>query len=212
MTPLPARGLYAITSESLCREPDRLLPAVQAALRGGVAILQYRDKLNPPARRRQLAADLLAACRASAVPLLINDDLDLAAALAADGVHLGQGDASLAEARAVLGPSALVGITCQASLERAQAAARGGASYVAFGAVYPSRTKPKAAVIGLSQLRSHVARLDLPVCAIGGIDAVRAGEVLDTGVRFIAAVEGVFGSDDPEAAARAYMRQFLPIG
>ena len=204
MTPLPPSGLYAITSEALCREPDRLLTSVQAALRGGAALLQYRDKHNPPAQRRLLAARLLDLCRASGVPLLINDDPALAAALGADGVHLGQGDASLAEARALLGPRALIGITCGASLERALAAEQGGASYVAFGAVYPSRTKPEAPVLGLPQLGALVSQLRVPVCAIGGINAVRAAEVFATGVRYVAAIDGVFGASDPEAAARAY--------
>lgn len=208
MTPLPPQGLYAITSADLCRAPERLLPAVQAALRGGVAVMQYRDKQNPPRQRRQLATALLAACRVAGVPLLINDDLALAFALRADGVHLGQGDASLSEARALLGPRAVIGITCHSSLERAQEAERRGASYVAFGAVYPSVSKPEAPVIGLAQLRTNVARLGLPVCAIGGIDAARAGEVLATGVQYLAAIDGVFGGGDPEAAARAYARRF----
>ena len=208
MTPLPRHGLYAITSAALCREPARLVPAVEAALRGGVAILQYRDKHSPPALRRRLAAQLLDVCRAARVPLLINDDLDLAAALGADGVHLGQTDASLVAARAVLAPQAVIGVTCHGSLERALEAERNGASYVAFGAVYPSRTKPGAPVIGLSPLREHAARLQLPVCAIGGIGAEHAGDVLATGVRYLAAIEGVFGGADPEGAARAYARHF----
>lgn len=208
MTVLPPRGLYAITPAALCIAPDRLFAAVRAVLRGGVVLLQYRDKHNPPGRRRELAAELLGLCRSAGVPLIINDDVQLAADLGADGVHLGQGDTRLDEARLRLGPAALIGITCHDSLDRAQRAEDGGADYVAFGAVYPSRTKPEAPVIAMDRLRAHVARLRLPVCAIGGIDSARAGAVIATGVRYVAAIEGVFGGDDVEAAARAYARQF----
>ena len=136
------RGLYGITAEADCADAGRLLAAGQAALAGGLRLLQYRDKHNPPERRAELGAGLLALCRAAGVPLIVNDDIDLAARLGADGVHLGLSDGSLAEARARLGPRAIIGITCADSLERARAAAAGGASYVAFGAFFPSRTKP----------------------------------------------------------------------
>ncbi|MDP3857191.1 MAG: thiamine phosphate synthase [Stagnimonas sp.] len=202
------RGLYAITSASLCADPARLVAAVEAALRGGVRLLQYRDKLGSPESREHGARLVLERCRAASVPLIVNDDLALAVRIGADGVHLGVGDGSLADARAVLGPSAIIGITCADSLARALAAEQGGASYVAFGAFFHSSTKPEAALLSIEQLRQARARLRLPICAIGGITPDRAPALVAAGADCVAAVDGVFGAADPERAARAYAAAF----
>lgn len=202
------RGLYAITSEALCRQPARLLADVEAALRGGAGLIQYRDKWNPPARREELAAALLALCRARDVPLIVNDDARLAARIGADGVHLGAGDGPLAEARRLLGACALIGITCSNSLERARAAASGGADYLAFGRYFPSLTKPDAPPATLDLLRSARSELQLPVCAIGGITPANAPQVIAAGADMVAAVEGVFGASDVQAAAKSYASLF----
>lgn len=202
------RGLYAITSAALCADPARLVTAVDAALRGGARLLQYRDKLGSPESREHGARLVLERCRAASVPLIINDDLALAARIGADGVHLGLRDGSLAEARAVLGPSAIIGITCADSLARALAAEQGGASYVAFGAFFRSSTKPEAALLSIDQLRRARAQLRLPICAIGGITPARAPALVAAGADCVAAVDGVFGAADPERAARAYAAAF----
>ena len=136
------RGLYAITDSSLLAE-GRLLPRVEAALAGGARLLQYRDKSNDAARRLDEASQLKALCERYRAQLLINDDLGLASQLQV-GVHLGQEDGSLHEARAELGPTAIIGATCHASLDKAAAAVEAGVSYIAFGRFFNSNTKPGA--------------------------------------------------------------------
>ncbi|HEY5718860.1 MAG TPA: thiamine phosphate synthase, partial [Gammaproteobacteria bacterium] len=137
----PLRGLYAITDG---RHGDALLDPVDAVLRGGAVLVQYRDKSGDRPRRRAEATALLALCRRHRARLLINDDVELAAAVGADGVHLGRDDGSLAAARERLGPGALIGVSCYADPARARDAARAGADYLAFGSVHPSPTKPHA--------------------------------------------------------------------
>ena len=200
---MPLRGLYAITSETLCREPAHMAPAVAAALRGGAALIQYRDKWNALPLRRELAQTLLQLCRAQRVPLIINDDPDLADRVGADGVHLGADDGDLRAARVRLGPDAIIGATCGDSLERAQIAARAGASYLAFGRYFPSRTKPEAPAAQLQTL-GQARALGLPVCAIGGLTPENASIALAAGADLIAAVGGVFAAADVESAAAAY--------
>ncbi|MBI2383084.1 MAG: thiamine phosphate synthase [Gammaproteobacteria bacterium] len=208
MPPPVLKGLYAITSEALCHAPERLPGAVDAALRGGAALIQYRDKWNDPATRRRQAAALLERCRAHGALLLINDDVELAAAVGADGVHVGRGDMAVDQARRRLGPGAIVGATCHNELARAQAALAAGASYVAFGRFFPSRTKPEAPPADLELLRQARARIPIPICAIGGITPDNARSAIQAGADLVAAVEGVFGAADIEAAARAYAHCF----
>ena len=200
------RGLYAITSEALCASEIGLLAGVAAALRGGVVMLQYRDKWNTPEVRCRYAEGLLKICREQAVPLIINDDVELAAQVGADGVHLGRSDAPWLDARQWLGPKALIGVTCGSDLERAAQAAAQGAAYVAFGRIYPSRTKPQAPPASVEILGQARALLppDCGICAIGGITPQNARPLFSNGANLVAAVEGVFGAEDIEAAARAY--------
>ncbi len=201
MTPL--RGLYAITSEPLCREPARMVPAVTAALRGGAALIQYRDKWNARPLQLELAKTLRQLCRAQRALLIINDDLDLATQVGADGVHLGASDGDLSAARSRLGPTAIIGATCGDSLPRAQTAKQAGASYLAFGRYFPSQTKPDAPAAQLQTLREARA-LGLPVCAIGGLTPDNATIAIAAGADLIAAVGGVFAASDVESAAAAY--------
>lgn len=199
------RGLYAITDSALLA--GRLLPAVEAALQGGVALLQYRDKSGDPARRHREASALLALCRRYRVPLLINDDVGLAADIGAEGVHLGRSDGSLAAARARLGPQALIGATCHGSLAFAEEAARNGASYLAFGAVFPSATKSAAATIPLATL-AEARRFGRPVVAIGGITADNAAPVLAAGADCLAVISDLWQAPDITARARAFTDLF----
>jgi len=202
------RGLYAITSASLCRQPAQLGAAVAAALRGGARLIQYRDKAAGADERRRTAQSLLDLCRAHQALFIVNDDVELALAIGADGVHLGAKDLSLRQARAQLGDAAVIGISCANVIERAVAAQDQGASYVAFGRFFPSRTKPDAPQAEPSLLQQARARLRVPICAIGGLTPANAGTLIDAGADLIAAVEGVFGAADVEAAARAYGRLF----
>ncbi len=201
------RGLYAITSESLCHDASHFDSRVAGALRGGAQLLQYRDKWNDAATRTALARRALALCRSHGAYLIINDDAALAQYIGADGVHLGASDGSIAAARAQLGPQAIIGATCGNSLQRAAAAAQAGASYLAFGAFFPSRTKPEAQAADPETLRA-ARTLALPLCAIGGITPDNGAPLLAAGADLLAAVGGVFDTSDSETAARAYTALF----
>lgn len=202
------RGLYAITPDALCGEPDRLETAAAAALRGGARLLQLRDKSGHAGQRRDTATRLLALCRRFDALLIVNDDVELAAGIGADGVHLGASDAPLPAARERLGAGAIIGVSCASSLPRALAAQAQGASYVAFGRFFPSTTKPGAPQAELGVLREARAQLQIPICAIGGMTPQTAPAVIEAGADLVAAVEGVFGAPDVEAAARAFGRLF----
>lgn len=202
------RGLYAITPTALCTDPEHLLVAVEAALRGGARMIQYRDKSGDHARRLESCRRLTVLCRQHGALLIVNDDVELAAEVGADGVHLGTHDLPLIEARARLGPDRIVGVTCADSLARVRAAGEDGADYVALGAFHPSRTKPDARQATLELLREARVQTSLPICAIGGITADKAAALIDAGADLIAAVEGVFAAADIEAAARTYAHVF----
>jgi thiamine-phosphate pyrophosphorylase len=199
---LPACGLYAISDGPR----GDLLAVCGAALRGGAALLQYRDKSDDPVRRRAEAAALAVLCADFRVPLIINDDVELAAALNC-GVHLGEDDADPVAARARLGEGAIIGVSCYDSIERATRLASSGADYLAFGAFFPSPTKPAARRANLDLLRAARA-LGLPRVAIGGITPDNAPSLIDAGADFVAVVSGVFGAADPQASARRYAALF----
>lgn len=207
------RGLYAITPEALVRgETDALLAAVGAAIRGGARLIQYRDKWHAVDERLRRARALAAHCHALGAWLLINDDVELALDCDADGVHLGRSDGSLAEARARLGANAIIGATCHNSLDAAREAAQAGASYLAFGRFFSSKTKPDAPPAELATLAQARRAFGLPVCAIGGITPALAPQVIDAGADLVAAIDGVFGAADIEGAARAYGTAFIKRG
>ncbi len=195
-----ARGLYLITPDA----PDTrgLLARVDAVL-DHAALLQYRNKSASAGLRREQAEALLALCAARGVRLIVNDDLALAQAIGADGVHLGEDDGDAHTARAALGSDALIGVSCYDDLQRAHAAVAAGADYVAFGAFFPSSTKPNARRAAFDLLRDS-ARFGLPRVAIGGITPDNARSVVAAGADLIAVVSGVFDAPDPPAAARAY--------
>jgi len=195
---LTRRGLYAISDGP---RPD-LLPAAEAALRGGAALFQYRDKTADAQRRLREASALRELCTRHDVPLIVNDDVELALACRADGVHLGEDDGDIAAARKRLGAKAIVGVSCYDSPERARQLAA-GADYLAFGAFFPSPTKPDARRATLDLL--HAAKpLGPALVAIGGITPDNAQPLVDAGADFLAVISGVFAQADPEAAARRY--------
>ena len=196
---LAGHGLYAITDGP---RPD-LLDAVAQALAGGARLLQYRDKSADAARRHAEAVALRQLCTTHAVPLIINDDVALAQAVAADGVHLGKDDDDIAAARAVLGEDAIIGVSCYDSLARARMAARSGAGYIAFGAFFGSPTKPLAPRAPLDLLRQSAA-LGVPRVAIGGLTPDNAASLVEAGVDYLAVISAVFGAPDVRAAARRF--------
>src|ERR1700712_1465253 len=160
------RGLYAVTDSQLLA--GKFLSYVEAALDGGVTLLQYRDKSGDETRRLREASALLKLCERYKTRLIINDDAEVAARLGV-GVHLGQTDGSLPDARALLGHKAIVGATCHAQLELADKAKADGATYVAFGRFFNSTTKPGAPTCSLDMLAQARKRIQLPIAVIGGI-------------------------------------------
>ena len=202
------RGLYAITDSELLK--GKLLPYVEAALKGGATLLQYRDKSSDDARRLREAEALRELCNRHGAALIINDDAELAARLGV-GLHLGQGDGSLSAARALLGRQAIIGGTCHAQLELAEAAAREGASYVAFGRFFNSNTKPGAPAADVELLAAAQAKINLPIVAIGGVTLDNAPELIAHGASMVAVVHGLFGADsaaEVERRARAFSALF----
>ena len=202
---LTGHGLYAITDGP---RPD-LLDVVAQALAGGARLLQYRDKSTDTVRRHTEAVALRQLCTIHAVPLIINDDVALAQAVAADGVHLGKDDGDIAAARAVLGEDVIIGVSCYDSLARAQAAARAGASYIAFGAFFASPTKPLAPHARLDLLRQSAA-LGVPRVAIGGITPDNAASLVEAGADYLAVISAVFGAADVSAAAQCFAHLYPP--
>lgn len=203
------RGLYAITDSHLLAD-GKLLPYTEAALKGGARLLQYRDKSSVTALRLREAEALRDLCARYGADLIINDDAELAARLGV-GLHLGQGDGSLAAARALLGPQAIIGATCHASLELADQAVRDGASYVAFGRFFDSQTKPGAPA-ATPELLSHAQqRLPVPITAIGGITLERTPSLIASGTSLVAVIHALFSAPsatEVEQRARAFSALF----
>ena len=195
---LASGGLYAITDAALIGG-EKLLPAVEAALRGGAGMIQYRDKGDDRERRESEAQALLDCCRRFAVPLIINDDVDLARRIGADGVHLGQADTDPQEARACLGPEAIIGMS---GYNEASAILQPAIDYVAFGRLFASITKPNAPAADLQVFAQARQLADRPMATIGGIDQDNAGQVLAAGAQWLAVVNAVFAASDIENATR----------
>ena len=195
------RGLYLVTPD----EPDcdRLLARISPLL-AEAACLQYRNKAADADLRLQQARALRAMCAGSGVPLIINDDVELAAAIDADGVHLGEHDAAIDAARARLGATAIIGVSCYDELARAQHAAAAGADYVAFGAFYPTTTKPSNYRPDPSILTWWSTVFEIPCVAIGGINPDNAHPLVEAGADFLAVCQAVWGNDDPRAAVQAF--------
>ncbi len=201
------RGLYAITDAGL-QPDDRLAERVAQAIDGGAVLIQYRDKSDDAGRRLALATELAGLCRRRGVPLIVNDDVQLALECGAAGVHLGRDDPDPASARRRLGAGALIGVSCYNEWPRAVAAAEAGADYIAFGRFFPSRTKPEAVRAELDLLGRAKRELGLCVAAIGGITPDNGAALVEAGADLLAVVQGLFGADDVEAAARRYAALF----
>jgi thiamine-phosphate pyrophosphorylase len=205
MTEFPG-GLYAITPET--DNTERLLAQVEAALLGGVAAVQYRDKSGDVARRHEQASELVALCHRFGAPLIVNDDLRLADLCGADGVHLGRDDGGLREARIILGQGRFIGASCYQSLDLALAAQAAGADYVAFGSFFSSPTKPAAPRASLDLLHAAAPVIQVPLVAIGGITPANASQLLDAGADCLAVLSALFDAPDIRAAAHALNQLF----
>ena len=209
VTSCSAWKLYVIIDRDACGEHD-MAAIASAAIRGGADALQLRRKRATDAQARQDAERLLPLARAGGIPLIINDRIEVAEASGADGVHLGQDDPPVAEARRALGPTRLIGKSTH-SLEQAVAAEAEGASYIGLGPIFPTPTKPAYGSIGPGLIAEVRARVRIPIVCIGGLDSTTLPSVLEAGAGCVAVVRAVCAAEDPEAAARilkaAMMRQ-----
>ncbi|WP_312316776.1 thiamine phosphate synthase [Stenotrophomonas sp.] len=205
VAPTSPRGVYLITPDEA--DTARLLARVEPLLAAGATWLQYRNKTASAALRQAQAAALQPLCAAHGVPLIINDDAPLAQAVGAAGVHLGAEDGDVAAARSLLGPAAIIGTSCYDRLERAHAGVAAGASYVAFGAFFPTTTKVTSSRATLDLLRQSAA-LGVPRVAIGGLTPDNVGPIIAAGADLVAVVSGIFAAPDPVAALRACLARF----
>ena len=203
-SPAP-RGVYLITPD----EPGtaRLLARTAPLLAAGATWLQYRNKSASDALRREQATALQALCAAHGVPLIVNDDPALAQAIGAAGVHLGGTDGDIGAARSLLGPDAIIGASCYDQLANAERAVAAGASYVAFGAFFPTTTKVTSSRAHPDLLRQSAA-LGVPRVAIGGLSPDNVGPIIDAGADLLAVVSGIYAAQDPVATQRAYLARF----
>ncbi len=199
-------GLYAITPD--INDSAQLSLQVEATLRGGARLLQYRHKTASYELKLEQATKLLSICQRYDAKLIINDDVDLCTAINADGVHLGASDREIATARKLLGSEKIIGASCYNQLELAKVAQSAGASYVAFGACFVSSTKPNAAYAPLSLFTQAKKELTLPVVAIGGITLTNAQSVINAGADSIAVINALFGASDITTTAKHYKELF----
>jgi thiamine-phosphate pyrophosphorylase len=194
-------GLYALTPA--LRYTALLAERVRSAIAGGATAIQYRNKAAAPALRLAQVQALREACSASGATFIVNDDVELAARVGADGVHLGRDDAPVAAARRRLGAQAVIGVSCYDSLARAEVAVDEGADYIAFGSFFASAVKPEAVRAPISLLSAARRRWSVPVVAIGGITAANAPALIAAGADAVAVITALFDAPDVRAAARA---------
>jgi thiamine-phosphate pyrophosphorylase len=202
--------LYLCTDRALSLGRP-VLEAVEAAIAGGVSMVQVREKAGSSRAFYQMALELRALTKRLGTPLVVNDRLDIALAVGADGVHLGQSDLPLSAARKLAGAALFIGVSAGTE-EEAEAAQRAGADYLGVGPVYPTGSKADArAVLGTERLRSVKNAVRIPVIGIGGISPANAAEVMKTGVAGVAVISAILSRPDIEAAARE-MREALGRG
>ncbi|MBT3198006.1 MAG: thiamine phosphate synthase [Gammaproteobacteria bacterium] len=204
----PLSGLYVLTDHHLT-DSVGVVPAVAAAIQGGARLVQYRNKHATRARKQWEITDLITLCRPLGIPLIVNDDINLALLTRADGVHLGADDGSIAAARKMLGDEAIIGASCYNSLARAQSAADAGASYIAFGRFFSSQSKPDAVKATPELLSEAKSVLSIPLAAIGGINSHNGSTLVEAGADMLAVIHAVFGAEDIEQGAAALAALYL---
>lgn len=197
------KGLYAITDPNLLGTD--LIAKTEQAILGGINILQYRNKTASIEQQEQEARILASLCKKNNVTFIINDNVELAIKVNADGVHIGQEDTQLRQARKLLGENKIIGVTCNNQINLAQDAQEQGANYVAFGRFFTSLTKPSAPQAKLSLLNEAKKILHIPIVAIGGITQEFAPLLLKEGVDMLAVIHGIFGEKDILDATRQFV-------
>lgn len=200
------KGLYLVTPDS--DDTAMLCHTVESALHGGVVMVQYRHKLATPALRKEQASALLAICRKANVPFLINDHLELVMALDADGIHVGQHDDAVMQVRHMMGKEKIIGASCYNQLQLAHQAQKDGADYVAFGACYPSSTKPNAPRATADLFTTAKKSLSIPLVAIGGITLANANDMLAAGADMLAVITDIFHAGDIQSHCLKYKALF----
>ncbi len=208
---MPRAGLYVLTDQELI-PAERLAETVALAISSGAVMVQYRNKSTDAGLREREAVALRDLCRRHNVPLIINDDVELAQRIGADGVHLGADDMKIREARAVLGSGAIIGASCYNLFQNGLRAQQLGADYVAFGSFFKSSTKTGTVRAAQELLHEAHLRLDVPVVAIGGITPDNGRSLVHAGADLIAACHGVFAQADVALAAQKYARLFGSAG
>ena len=200
------KGLYAITPDMA--DLNTLVHKTQLAIEGGAFMVQYRSKKQDHAVKMQQCAAILRLCREYGVPCIVNDDVEMCRILEADGVHLGENDDNIAEVRHILGEDAIIGSSCYDQLDRAKQAQKEGATYVAFGAVFPTPTKPNAPRATLELLREAKREIHIPIVAIGGITVNNAHDVIEAGVDAIAVITSLFEAKTIKETAETFLKMF----
>lgn len=203
-----ALRLYAVTDRRWLKEGETIAAAAEKALRGGATMLQLREKELDEVSFAGEAAELQELCRRFRVPFIVNDRVEIALAVDADGVHLGQEDLKGRDIRALIGPDKIFGVTAK-TIAQAKAAEASGADYIGVGAIFGSSTKADAAAISASELRNISEAVRIPLVAIGGINAGNIPLLRGSGASGVAAVSGIFAAEDPAAAAKELLRLSL---
>jgi len=204
---LPLSGLYVITDTNLMNEND-IVQKVTLAFQGGAKIVQFRDKVNNQATKLNLAKQLKNLCKTYQAWFIINDDIELAKQVNADGVHIGKDDEDIVKARTALGENTIIGVSCYNDLQRAQEMQTLGANYVAFGRFFTSQTKPNAPQADIDTLRKAKQQLSIPVVAIGGVDINNAQSLIAAGADSVAVIQGVFAQNNIKSSAQSIQRLF----
>ncbi len=200
------KGLYVITPDMT--DLNTLIHKTKLAIEGGAFMVQYRSKMQDRVVKMQQCAAILRLCREYDVPCIINDDVEMSRILEADGVHLGVNDDNIAEVRRILGEDAIIGSSCYDQLERAKQAQKEGASYVAFGAMFPTPTKPNAPRASFELLSEAKREIHIPIVAIGGITVNNAHDVIETGIDAIAVITSLYEAKSIKETAETFLKMF----
>jgi len=200
-------GLYVITDSNLLT-PENTLDKVRLALQGGARVVQFRDKVSSQNIKLEIARELQRLCKSYQACFIVNDDIQLAQHVNADGVHIGKDDDDIHKARQLLGSNKIIGVSCYNDLQRAKQMQQLGADYVAFGRFFPSKTKPNAPQAQTDTLLKAKLELTIPIVAIGGITHKNAQTLINAGADSIAVIQGVFANSDVKSASQQLSQLF----